>query len=54
MIFVYVLIYMDFIPELLFFTQNSVQISAASPCHSCEVCSDIIYSKQRCKYSVNP
>jgi len=34
MIFVYMLIYMDFIPELLFFTQNFVQISAPSPCHS--------------------
>ena len=37
MIFVYVLIYMDFISELPFFTQNFVQISAASHCHSGEV-----------------
>ncbi len=37
MIFVYVLIYMDFILELPLFTQNSVQISAASHCHSGEV-----------------
>jgi len=37
MIFVYVLIYMDFISELLFFIQNSVQISAVSHGHSGEV-----------------
>jgi len=38
MIFVYVLIYMDFISELLFFIQDSVQISAVSHGHSGEVC----------------
>ena len=37
-IFVYVLIYMDFISELVFFMQNSVQISAVSLGHSGEVC----------------
>ena len=37
MIFVYALIYMDFISELVFFMQNSVQISAVSLGHSREV-----------------
>ena len=37
MIFVYVLIYMDFISELLFYIQDSVQISAVSHGHSGEV-----------------
>ena len=48
MIFVYVLIYMDFISELVFIMQNSVQISAASHYHSGEVCDYVL-----CQNGVN-